>query len=169
MSKNPQRPVAPPLIVHRGRHAWRWQEKDRFLEDYLLSTRKWRARITQMTLHPPNPFSSLAFLRGGSECGEDGGLWEFSGTWFQTFDLLSSMEIKDKTLHEIFISLIPISPQRMTTETRHRWIIPQEREELPDRTIDISWKISYFKNTFVIRGRKKLIHLWIIKWKTCTF
>ena len=24
MSKNPQRPAAPPLIVHRGRHAWRW-------------------------------------------------------------------------------------------------------------------------------------------------
>ncbi len=54
------------------------------------------------------------------EGGEDGGLCEFYGTWFQTFALLSRREIKDKTLYEIFITLIPISLQRMTIETLHR-------------------------------------------------
>lgn len=54
------------------------------------------------------------------ERGEDGGLCEFYGTWFQVSALLGSREIKDKTLYEIFITLIPISLQRMTIETLHR-------------------------------------------------
>lgn len=43
------------------------------------------------------------------ERGRGGGLCEFYGTWLHIFALLSSREIKDKTLYEIFITLIPIS------------------------------------------------------------
>lgn len=59
-------------------------------------------RDLKMKLHLPDPFTSQAF---STEERQDSGLCEFYGTCFQTFAFLSSGEIKDKTLYEIFITL----------------------------------------------------------------
>lgn len=79
-------------------------------------------RNLKMKQHLPDPFTSLAFSRRVRQLYvKEGrtGVSEFYGTWFPTFALLSSLEIKDKTFYEIFITLIPISFQRMTIETLH--------------------------------------------------
>lgn len=92
--------------------------------DWRKLSRLCSLRSEKMKPHLPDPLTSLAFSRGGRQLyvkkGEDRGLCKFYGTWFQTFALLSSREIKDKTSYEIFITLIPISLQRMTIETLHQ-------------------------------------------------
>lgn len=66
------------------------------------------------------------------------GLWSFMGLAF--IHLLRSEEIRDKTWYEIFITLIPISPQRITTETLRQWIIPQQRAEWWRQREQRDWK-----------------------------
>lgn len=123
--------------VRWGLHAQREEKKtmDEFLEAYLFSLRregggqrKWSSLFWEISKwNHTFLILSLVWPFQEEECerGEDRGLCEFYGTWFQTFALLSSREIKGKTLYEIFITFIPISLQRMTTETLRLWIIPR--------------------------------------------
>ena len=100
--------------------------------------RKWCWLCSEGSLKWKRTFLTLSLVwpfqegRGGSMWKREKtrGLAELHRTWFETLPFLSSREIKDKTLYEIFITLIPICLQRATIETLHRWIIPQERAKL---------------------------------------
>lgn len=74
-----------------------------------------------MNLHLADPLTSLAFSNGKRQNKRRTGVFvSFLRLGFRRLLLLSSWEIKNNTLYEIFINLIPISAQRMTTETPHQ-------------------------------------------------
>lgn len=140
MSKNPWRPTVQSWI-HPGRPqgtlclkggkklqifgsvSLLLEDREKMIPTQFREISKWNR--TLLTLSRVWPFQEKKGIymwhAGGGQ-----GVSEFYGTWFQTFALLSSREIKDKTLYEIFITPIPFSLPQMTIETLHGWIISQE-------------------------------------------
>lgn len=96
---------------------------------------------------------------------EDNGICEFYEPWFQAFALLSSREIKDKTLHEIFITLILISAHRMTIKTLHRWIISQEPVTRDRRRLTQWGKIRVKGWSKRLRKRREGEKMLIVQWR----